>query len=237
MSPGPEFQLLLRLIRPSPLIAAKRAADVAHYKAIDAQDEAERGVDPDVAEDAFQRGCVACGVVNEADWRLATTPPTTLAGVAAVLRFANQIEDAGMEWSAPTRSVTTAGITSTGNYGPGDRDDHSPDGGLSHVRQCRHILPLRLPPHQFQKAAAVKERHSGGASGEGRGVGNTASRCCLHVARSSTSAFGRSIAGRFAEVRCVTDPFGATVVGKMHTAGLRGEPLAATPIHSVIGTN
>jgi hypothetical protein len=25
-------------------------------------------------------------------------PPTTLAGVAAVLRFANEIEDSGMEW-------------------------------------------------------------------------------------------------------------------------------------------
>ena len=32
--------------------------------------------------------------------RLATTPPTTLAGVAAVLRFANEIEDGGMEWPA-----------------------------------------------------------------------------------------------------------------------------------------
>ncbi len=31
-------------------------------------------------------------------WKLATTPPTTLAGVAAVLRFANQIEDAGGDW-------------------------------------------------------------------------------------------------------------------------------------------
>jgi hypothetical protein len=35
---------------------------------------------------------------NEVDWKLATTPPTTLAGVAAVLRFANAIEDGGMEW-------------------------------------------------------------------------------------------------------------------------------------------
>jgi hypothetical protein len=34
----------------------------------------------------------------EACWPLATTPPTTLAGVAAVLRFANEIEDAGLEW-------------------------------------------------------------------------------------------------------------------------------------------
>ena len=80
------------------LIAAKLAADVAHCAAIDAQDEADRADDPDAEEKAFQRCCVACGVVNEADWRLATTPPTTLAGVAAVLRFANEIEDGGMEW-------------------------------------------------------------------------------------------------------------------------------------------
>jgi len=44
-------------------------------------------------------GCeAACHYVNEVDWKLATTPPTTLAGVAAVLRFANEIEDAGNEW-------------------------------------------------------------------------------------------------------------------------------------------
>jgi len=89
--------------RPDPafaLIADKRAADVAHCETIDAQDEAEdgHGIGSDAAEEAFQRCCVACSVVNEADWRLATTPPTTLAGVAAVLRFANEIEDGGMEW-------------------------------------------------------------------------------------------------------------------------------------------
>lgn len=80
------------------LIAEKRAADVAHGEAIDAQDKAECGNDPDAEAEAWQRCCVACRVVNEADWRLATTPPTTLAGVAAVLRFANAIEDGGMEW-------------------------------------------------------------------------------------------------------------------------------------------
>jgi hypothetical protein len=82
------------------LIAAKRAADVAHCLAIDAQDEAESngGIGSDAAGAAFQRCCIACRVVNEADWRLATTPPTTLAGVEAVLRFANDIEDGGMEW-------------------------------------------------------------------------------------------------------------------------------------------
>jgi hypothetical protein len=80
------------------LIAEKRAADVAYGVAVEAQDEAETRYGIGCAEEAFQRCCVACRVVSEADWQLATTPPTTLAGVAAVLRFANEIEDAGGEW-------------------------------------------------------------------------------------------------------------------------------------------
>jgi hypothetical protein len=55
---------------------------------------------PPVVEKAWQRCSDTCWVVFEADWRLARTRPTTLAGVAAVLRFANEIEDGGMEWPA-----------------------------------------------------------------------------------------------------------------------------------------
>ena len=36
---------------------------------------------------------MSCG-----QWKLARTVPTTLAGVIAVLRFANEIEDAGNQW-------------------------------------------------------------------------------------------------------------------------------------------
>jgi hypothetical protein len=79
-------------------IAEKLAADVVHCETIDAQDEAEFGDDTDAKAEAWQRCCDACRFVNQADWRLATTPPTSLAGVAAVLRFANAIEDGGMEW-------------------------------------------------------------------------------------------------------------------------------------------
>jgi hypothetical protein len=84
------------------LIAEKLAADAAHGDAIDAQDEAdvEHGFDSQAARDANERCEAACHAVNRVDWRLATTPPTTLAGVAVVLRFANQIEDGGMEWPA-----------------------------------------------------------------------------------------------------------------------------------------
>jgi hypothetical protein len=78
------------------LIADKQAADIAHGEAIDAQDEAdERGIGVDEADD---RCCAAGDAVNAIDWRLATTPPRSLAGIAAVLRFANEVEDGGMEW-------------------------------------------------------------------------------------------------------------------------------------------
>jgi hypothetical protein len=82
------------------LIAEKLAADVAHGEAIDAQDDAdvEHGFDSQAAWDANERCEAACHAVNRVDWRLATTPPTMLAGVAAVLRFVNEIEDAGNEW-------------------------------------------------------------------------------------------------------------------------------------------
>jgi hypothetical protein len=82
------------------LIAEKRAIDVAHCSAIDAQDAAEGrfGYRSDEACEAAEHCETACHAANEIEWRLAGTMPTTLAGVAAVLRFANQIEDEGGEW-------------------------------------------------------------------------------------------------------------------------------------------
>ena len=82
------------------LIAAKRAADLAHDRFCDALNEAEvrSGVGSDEADEVFTLGGPACHTAYEAGWPLATIPPTTLAGVVAVLRFANEIEDGGMEW-------------------------------------------------------------------------------------------------------------------------------------------
>jgi hypothetical protein len=82
------------------LIADKRAADIAHGEAIDAQDEAadRYGFHSDEESEADDHCLAACHAVHAIDWKLATTLPTTLAGVAAVLRFANEIEDGGMEW-------------------------------------------------------------------------------------------------------------------------------------------
>jgi hypothetical protein len=82
------------------LIAEKRAIDVAHCAVIDAQDAAEGrfGHGSDEAGEAAEHCETACHAANEIEWRLAGTMPTTLAGVAAVLRFANQIEDEAGEW-------------------------------------------------------------------------------------------------------------------------------------------
>jgi hypothetical protein len=82
------------------LIAEKLAADVAHCKAIDAWAEFdERDDSSSAAAIEAEDNCgAACHLVNEVDWKLATTLPTTIAGVAAVLRFANEMEGAGLEW-------------------------------------------------------------------------------------------------------------------------------------------
>jgi hypothetical protein len=82
------------------LIATHRAAETAHGHAIDAQwrAEAEYGSRSEEAWDAADRCGDACCEVNAICWKLANTPPTKLAGVAAMLRFANEVEDAGLEW-------------------------------------------------------------------------------------------------------------------------------------------
>jgi hypothetical protein len=49
-----------------------------------------------IAADAEETA--ACRYVSEVEWRLARTQPSTLAGVAAVLRFVNEIEDANLTW-------------------------------------------------------------------------------------------------------------------------------------------
>ena|SRR5258708_4808764 len=83
------------------LVTAHLAAEVAHCEVIDAQDEAEAkyGIRSDEAWEAANRCEAMCDEINAIAWKLATTPPTTLAGVAAVVRFANEVEDAGGDWT------------------------------------------------------------------------------------------------------------------------------------------
>ena len=81
-------------------IAGWQAAHAAHGRACDVLAEAETrfGFKSEEAAAAFEAGGPACDASWEAAWSLASTPPTTLAGVVAVLRFANETEDTGHEW-------------------------------------------------------------------------------------------------------------------------------------------
>jgi hypothetical protein len=47
------------------------------------------------ADDRVEQLCHSC---QELAWVIATTAPTSMAGVAAVLRYANEFEDVGEEW-------------------------------------------------------------------------------------------------------------------------------------------
>jgi len=78
------------------LIEAKRVADVAHEASCHALNEAERryGFSSDEAA-AWDAQGHACHAAFDAAHSLVSTPPTTLAGVLAVLRFVNGMEDRG----------------------------------------------------------------------------------------------------------------------------------------------
>lgn len=80
------------------LIAEKRAADAAHLEAISYTDTYSVRDGSETAMAAWDAQAAVCHYVHQVDWKLARTVPTTLAGVAAVLRLANEVEDAGDEW-------------------------------------------------------------------------------------------------------------------------------------------
>lgn len=48
--------------------------------------------------EANERADELCDSCLELEWALATTPPTSIAGAAALLRYVNEVEDGGEEW-------------------------------------------------------------------------------------------------------------------------------------------
>jgi hypothetical protein len=80
------------------VIAEKRAADATHLEAISYTDTFSNRDRSEAATAAWDAQAAVCHYVHQVDWKLARTVPTTLAGVAAVLRLANEIEDQGDEW-------------------------------------------------------------------------------------------------------------------------------------------
>ncbi|WP_271574908.1 hypothetical protein [Bradyrhizobium sp. CCBAU 11361] len=47
---------------------------------------------------AEERVAQLCDSSQDLEWALANTMPTSIAGVAALLRYANEVEDQGVEW-------------------------------------------------------------------------------------------------------------------------------------------
>lgn len=77
-------------------IAKHRQASADHLASIYAVDRAEQGTD--AWDDAVDLNEACCFAAQDAAWGLVRTIPTTLAGIAAVLQYANEVEDEGDEW-------------------------------------------------------------------------------------------------------------------------------------------
>lgn len=82
------------------VIAETIASHIAHSRAIDLQAEFEKRGDlsSDAANAADDDATAACHYATEVEWKLARTQPSTLVGVATVLRFVNHVEDDGLTW-------------------------------------------------------------------------------------------------------------------------------------------
>ncbi|MGY4407828.1 hypothetical protein [Bradyrhizobium sp. USDA 3315] len=77
-------------------IAKHRQASADHLASIEPYDWAERGTDAYYAARDHNEAC--CYAAMDAAWELTSTIPTTIAGIAAVLQYSNEVEDAGDEW-------------------------------------------------------------------------------------------------------------------------------------------
>ncbi|WP_316399432.1 hypothetical protein [Bradyrhizobium sp. 33ap4] len=76
-------------------IAKHRQASADHLASIYAYDRTEPGTD--AYYDAQDHNEACCHAARDAAWDLATTIPTTLAGIAAVPQYVNEVEDEGDE--------------------------------------------------------------------------------------------------------------------------------------------
>lgn len=79
--------------RHSPKIKARLHAELDRDRAEISAKREEIGLP--AADDRVGQLCDSC---QELGWTLANTMPTSMAGVAAVLRYANEFEDGGEEW-------------------------------------------------------------------------------------------------------------------------------------------
>ncbi|UQR65104.1 hypothetical protein LRP30_07595 [Bradyrhizobium sp. C-145] len=79
--------------RNSPKIKARLHAELDRDRIEISAKQEEIGLR--AAEDRVEKLCDSC---YELEWALANTMPTSIAGVAALLRYVNEVEDQGEEW-------------------------------------------------------------------------------------------------------------------------------------------
>ncbi|QIG91986.1 hypothetical protein [Bradyrhizobium sp. 6(2017)] len=77
-------------------IAKHRKASADHLASIYAVDDTDPGTGARYDAEGLNEAC--CHAAWDAAWDLASTIPTTLAGIVAILQYANELEDAGEEW-------------------------------------------------------------------------------------------------------------------------------------------
>jgi hypothetical protein len=77
----------------TPEIRARLHAELARDMSERSAKQAEHGVTD--ADDQVEQLCGSC---QDLSWALANTVPISVAGVAALLRYANEFEDGGQEW-------------------------------------------------------------------------------------------------------------------------------------------
>jgi hypothetical protein len=156
---------------------------------------------------------------------LATTPPTTLGGAAAVLRFVNLIEDEGGEWpGTDTIGAEGMALSVAGDHRDRDRDDHSPDGDLSHVEQHREISLFS----RTRARSRVPRRSRNGTREEraAKAVAKMGAPGAVVALAGPSSDRGdwRKLRGNPLREKSGLISPAVTIVGKMYTADLREEP-------------
>jgi hypothetical protein len=167
-------------------------------------------------------------------WKLATTLPTTLAGVAAVLQLANEIEDAGLEWP-DTDAVGAEGWHYQLRATMAAVIEAHSEGS------CVMAEIFKFPYDASRRVHSRKPRRSKNGTPEERAAKAAAMETSpadvvpmsLVQADARSEVDRRKLRGSPLRNYIATISFGATVVGRMHTAGLKGEPLAA--VQSEIG--
>jgi hypothetical protein len=167
------------------LIAEKLAADAAHCEAIDAYDEAElnEGIDPYAAEEADQRCCAACDVVNKLIGGWPRRHPRRLPASPRCSGSPMKSRTAAWSGPPPTRLVRKVGITSSERPWPWrSRRRSGPE------RRCSHEQAQEQLQDAHKARVDSQKQRSSPACGPPQDPAGTVTRGRLLQTRTRTSA-------------------------------------------------